>query len=189
MCGLGLYSPETIQLWKRLGEKDSVGGERGKEIRCGVGRKKASWHAGPQRQWLTGGRRCAVTLAGPVAARWARPRWKAGKRRASMRETGRSGGGRTRARARAGGSAQSSKQREGRQAARGREQPGRGWEKGLGRKLRREIKILFFFLFTYFKPFSNDFESYFEFELNHSIQKFKCNNMSAQTCSYPYNWF
>jgi hypothetical protein len=56
----------------------------------------------------------------------------------------------------------------------------------IGRKLGRRIKSLFFFLFKYFKAFSNDFESSFEFESNHSIQKFKCNNMSAQTCFYPY---
>jgi hypothetical protein len=55
-----------------------------------------------------------------------------------------------------------------------------------GRKLGREMKLLLFFLFKYFKAFSNDFESSFEFESNHSIQKFKCNSMSAQTCFYPY---
>jgi hypothetical protein len=33
------------------------------------------------------------------------------------------------------------------------------------------MKSLFFFLFNYFKAFSNDFESYFDFESNHSTQK------------------
>jgi hypothetical protein len=51
-----------------------------------------------------------------------------------------------------------------------------------GRKLGREVKLFFFFLFKYFKAFSIDFDSYFEFESNHSNQKFKCNSMSAQTC-------
>jgi hypothetical protein len=47
-----------------------------------------------------------------------------------------------------------------------------------GRKPGR-MKSLFLFPFNYFKAFSNGFESYFEFESNHSTQKFKCNNMSA----------
>jgi hypothetical protein len=55
-----------------------------------------------------------------------------------------------------------------------------------GRKRGGEVNSFFFFLFNYFKAFSNDFESYFEFESNHSSQKFKCNIMSAQTCFYPY---
>jgi hypothetical protein len=55
-----------------------------------------------------------------------------------------------------------------------------------GRKARERMKLFFFFLFKYFKAFSNDFESSFEFESNHSIQKFKCNSISAQTCFYPY---
>jgi hypothetical protein len=53
-------------------------------------------------------------------------------------------------------------------------------------KARKRSKFLFFFLFNYFKTFSNNFKSYFEFESNHSNQKFKCNSMSAQTCFYPY---
>jgi hypothetical protein len=56
----------------------------------------------------------------------------------------------------------------------------------IGRKPGKRIKFLFFFLFNYFKTFSNGFESYFEFESNHSIQKFQCNSMSAQTYFYPY---
>jgi hypothetical protein len=55
-----------------------------------------------------------------------------------------------------------------------------------GQKRGREVNFFFFFLFKYFKAFSNDFESYFEFESNHSLQKFKSNSMSAQTCFYPY---
>jgi hypothetical protein len=68
----------------------------------------------------------------------------------------------------------------------------RAWEAGgserwaAGPKAEREKNSLFFFLFKYFKAFSNYFESSFEFESNHSIQKFKCNSMNAQTCSYPY---
>jgi hypothetical protein len=75
----------------------------------------------------------------------------------------------------------------------GKESGPRAREKGeraswwaAGPKAKKRSKFLFFFLFKYFKEFSNDFESYFEFESNHSIQKFKCNSMSAQTCSYPY---
>jgi hypothetical protein len=56
----------------------------------------------------------------------------------------------------------------------------------IGQKARERMKLFFFFLFKYFKAFSNYFESSFEFESNHSIQKFKCNSMSAQTCFYPY---
>jgi hypothetical protein len=55
-----------------------------------------------------------------------------------------------------------------------------------GQKLGREVKLFFFFLFKYFKAFSIDFESYLEFESNHSNQKFKFNSMSVQTCFYPY---
>jgi hypothetical protein len=55
-----------------------------------------------------------------------------------------------------------------------------------GRKRGREVNSFFFFLFKYFKSFSNYFESSFEFESNHSSQKFKCNSMSAQTCFYSY---
>jgi hypothetical protein len=52
----------------------------------------------------------------------------------------------------------------------------------LGRKLGREMKLLFFFLFKYFKVFSNYFESSFEFKSNHSIQNIQmqqheCTNM------------
>jgi hypothetical protein len=61
---------------------------------------------------------------------------------------------------------------------------GKDW--AAGPKARKRSKFLFFFLFNYFKVFSNDFESYFEFESNHSNQKFKYNSMSAQTCIYPY---
>jgi hypothetical protein len=73
-------------------------------------------------------------------------------------------------------------------AALGRSNTGRGERVGLpGRKQGREVKLLFlFFLFKYFKAFSNYFKSSFEFESNHSNQKFKCNSMSAQTCFYPY---
>jgi hypothetical protein len=53
-------------------------------------------------------------------------------------------------------------------------------------KAEKRSKFLFFFLFKYFKAFLNDFKSYFEFESNQSIQKFKCNSMSTQTCFYPY---
>jgi hypothetical protein len=34
--------------------------------------------------------------------------------------------------------------------------------------------------------FSNDFQIKFEFNLNHSIQNFKCSSMNAQSCFYPY---
>jgi hypothetical protein len=34
--------------------------------------------------------------------------------------------------------------------------------------------------------FPKDFESSFEFDLNHSIQKFRCSSMNAQSCFYPY---
>jgi hypothetical protein len=34
--------------------------------------------------------------------------------------------------------------------------------------------------------FSNDFQIKFEFDLNHSIQNFKCSSMNAQSCFYPY---
>jgi hypothetical protein len=46
----------------------------------------------------------------------------------------------------------------------------------------QEEKEFPFLLFKYFKAFSNDFESYFEFESNHSIpkiqmQQHECTNM------------
>jgi hypothetical protein len=47
----------------------------------------------------------------------------------------------------------------------------------------REMKILFFFFSNFSKHFQINFEFPFEFESNHSSQKFKCNSMSAQTCS------
>jgi hypothetical protein len=56
-------------------------------------------------------------------------------------------------------------------------------------KSKKKGIFLFFFLFNYFKAFSNDFGIKFEFESNHSNQKFKCNSMSAQTCFYPYIYF
>jgi hypothetical protein len=55
-----------------------------------------------------------------------------------------------------------------------------------GPKARRKEIFFFFFLFKYYKAFPNNFESKFEFESNHSLQKFKCNSMSAQTCFYSY---
>jgi hypothetical protein len=70
--------------------------------------------------------------------------------------------------------------------ARGRQAGANGGLLGRKPKAEREKKSLFFFLFKYFKVFSNYFESSFEFESNHSIQKFKCNSMNAQICSYPY---
>jgi hypothetical protein len=77
------------------------------------------------------------------------------------------------------------KRRSEERRARGSKQAaGKDW--AAGPKARKRSKFLFFFLFNYFKAFSNDFESYFEFESNHSNQKFKCNSMSAQTCFYPY---
>jgi hypothetical protein len=54
-------------------------------------------------------------------------------------------------------------------------------------KSRQGRKILFFFLFQFFQSiFQKDFESSFEFDSNHSIQKFKCSSMNAQSCFYPY---
>jgi hypothetical protein len=55
-----------------------------------------------------------------------------------------------------------------------------------GPKARRNEIFFFFFLFKYYKAFLNNFESKFKFESNHSLQKFKCNSMSAPTCFYPY---
>jgi hypothetical protein len=54
-------------------------------------------------------------------------------------------------------------------------------------KNRIEEEIPFLFLFPIFQSiFQKDFEFPFEFNSNHSIQKFKCSSMNAQTCSYPY---
>jgi hypothetical protein len=49
------------------------------------------------------------------------------------------------------------------------------------------ISLPFFFFFPIFQiHFSNDFQIKFEFNLNHSIQNFKCSSMNAQSCFYPY---
>jgi hypothetical protein len=57
----------------------------------------------------------------------------------------------------------------------------------MGRKPRMKWKMFSFFSFSSFsKEFQIDFEFSFELESNHSIQKLKCNCMSAQTCFYPY---
>jgi hypothetical protein len=63
-----------------------------------------------------------------------------------------------------------------------REALGLSWAKN-----RKGRKILFFFPFPIFQShFLKDFESSFEFNSNHSIQKFKCSSMNAQSCFYPY---
>jgi hypothetical protein len=54
-------------------------------------------------------------------------------------------------------------------------------------KSRNERKKTFSFSFLIFQShFPKDFESSFKFESNHSIQKFKCSSMNAQSCFYPY---
>jgi hypothetical protein len=63
---------------------------------------------------------------------------------------------------------------------------GRGEEMGCRAESEEKGNFFFFFLFNYFKAFSNDFGIKFEFESNHSSQKFKCNSMSAQACFYSY---
>jgi hypothetical protein len=63
---------------------------------------------------------------------------------------------------------------------------GRGEEMGCRAESEEKGIFFFFFLFNYFKAFSNDFGIKFEFESNHSNQKFKCNSMSAQTYFYSY---
>jgi hypothetical protein len=64
---------------------------------------------------------------------------------------------------------------------------GRGEEVGYRPESEKKGNFLFLFSFSNItKHFQNNFESKFEFESNHSLQKFKCNNMSAQTCFYPY---
>jgi hypothetical protein len=56
----------------------------------------------------------------------------------------------------------------------------------LGRKQRREIKLLFFFLFKYFKAFSNEILNPL-LNLNQTTQyKILCSSMNAQSCFYPY---
>jgi hypothetical protein len=50
-----------------------------------------------------------------------------------------------------------------------------------------EDEFPFLFLFLIFQShFSNDFQIKFEFDLNHSIQNFKCSSMNAQSCFYTY---
>jgi hypothetical protein len=53
----------------------------------------------------------------------------------------------------------------------------------LGQKPNRR-RFLFLFPFPIFQSiFQKDFEFPFEFNSNHSIQKFKCSSINAQTCS------
>jgi hypothetical protein len=53
-----------------------------------------------------------------------------------------------------------------------------------------ERNSLSFFSFPNFQSnFLKDFESSFEFDSNHSIQKFRCSSMNAQSCFYPYILF
>jgi hypothetical protein len=50
-----------------------------------------------------------------------------------------------------------------------------------------EMNFSSLFLFPIFQSkFSKDFQIKFEFDLNHSIQNFKCSSMNAQSCFYPY---
>jgi hypothetical protein len=64
--------------------------------------------------------------------------------------------------------------------------PRRSARAELGQKPNR-IGFPSLFIFQIFQShFPKDFESSFEFESNHSIQKFKCSSMNAQSCFYPY---
>jgi hypothetical protein len=50
-----------------------------------------------------------------------------------------------------------------------------------------EMNFSSLFLFPIFQSkFSKDFQIKFEFDLNHSIQNFKCSSMNAQSCFYTY---
>jgi hypothetical protein len=99
----------------------------------------------------------ARRLAGLVAAR---PRAESGEEREVGRARERAGGARCRPR-----------------AGPGREALG-CWAKT---KMSTENPFIFPFLI-----FQSIFQKDFEFNSNHSIQKFQCSNMNAQTCSYPY---
>jgi hypothetical protein len=51
----------------------------------------------------------------------------------------------------------------------------------------KETVFSFLYLFLIFQSqFSKDFQIKFEFDLNHTIQNFKCSSMNAQSCFFPY---
>jgi hypothetical protein len=155
---LGINSPGVLQLRKEGDlEADSIGRTR----------ERNRARRGEEEGVLTCGATASATRREGNAAR----------ARAAGPATGLAGLG-----PRQGNGGREDGRTRGRQAGRGR-----GWlPTELGRKPKERRIPFSFFLFKYFKAFLNYFESSFEFKSNHSIQKFKYNSMSAQTCFYPY---
>jgi hypothetical protein len=59
------------------------------------------------------------------------------------------------------------------------------WAAG-GKRPGKKVNSFSFSFSNFSKLFSKDFQIKFEFDLNHSIQNFKCSSMNAQSCFYPY---